>query len=118
TPNTPKASSSAISPTATVATCCGSAACASYSRRNSRALAGFSSCSSMTRRALRNGSSCTTAAVAKISAAPSTAKSQLNFANFGRIAENQPPLHKEIDHGGGSLRKDKRHHQRIGGAPV
>src|SRR5699024_12390735 len=58
--------------------------------------------------------SCTTAAVAKISAAQSTAKSQLNFANFGRIAENQPTLHKEIDHGGGSLRKDKRCHQRVG----
>src|SRR5699024_803616 len=118
TPSTPKASSNAISPTATVATCCGSAECASYCRRNSRALAGFSSCSSMTRRALRSGSSCTTAAVARISAAQSTAKSRLDLANFRRVAENQPPLHEEIDHGGGSLRKDKSCHQRVGGAPI
>src|SRR5699024_3234502 len=118
TPSIPKASSSAISPTATVATCCGSAECASSYRRNSRALAGSSSCSSMTRRALRSGSSCTTAAVARISAAQSTAKSQLDLANFGRIAENQPPLHKEINHGGGSLREDKSCHQRVGGTPV
>ena len=75
--NTQKASSNAISPTATVVTCCGSAACASYCPRNSHALAGSSSSSNMTPRALCSGLSSTTAAAAKTSAVLNTVNSRI-----------------------------------------